>query len=130
MSRESIRLPFDRPKIFDTMKIEILRMGNGEAELSMPFLEQYTQHYEMLHGGVIFTLADAACGVAVASVAREGKKFLTSQMNINYLEPIKEGITLCCAKVLRQGRIMPVESEVWNSDVLTAKANAIYTLVD
>jgi len=130
MSRESIRLPFDRPKIFDTMKIEILRMGNGEAELSMPFLEQYTQHYEMLHGGVIFTLADAACGVAVASVAREGKKFLTSQMNINYLEPIKEGITLCHAKVLRQGRIMPVESEVWNSDVLTAKANAIYTLVD
>ena len=129
MSKEPIRLPFSHPEIFDTMKIEILRMENGEAELSMPFLEEYTQHYGMLHGGAIFTLADAACGVAVASVAREGKKFLTSQMNINYLEPIREGVTICRAKVLRQGRIMPVESEVLSSGVCVAKATAIYTLV-
>ena len=74
MSKESIRLPSGHPKIFDTMKIEILLMENGESELSMPFIEEYTQHYGMLHGGAIFTLADAACGVAVASVAREGKK--------------------------------------------------------
>ncbi len=72
MSSKPIRLPFGHPKIFDTMKIEILRMENGESELSMPFLEEYTQHYGMLHGGAIFTLADAACGVAVA-IAREGK---------------------------------------------------------
>ena len=85
MSKEPIRLPSGHPEIFDTMKIEIQRMENGEAELSMPFLKEYTQHYGMLHGGAIFTLADAACGVAVASVAREGKRFLTSGMNINYL---------------------------------------------
>ncbi len=130
MSKEPIRLPSGHPTIFDTMKIEILRMENGESELSMPFIEEYTQHYGMLHGGAIFTLADAACGVAVASVAREEKKFLTSGMNINYIEPIREGVTICRAKVLRQGRIMPVESEIWNSGVCVAKATAIYTLVD
>ena len=129
MSKEPIRLPFGHPKIFDTMKIEILRMEDGESELSMPFLEEYTQHYGMLHGGTIFTLADAACGVAVASVAKEGKKFLTSGMNINYIEPIREGVTVCRARVLRQGRIMPVESEILNSGVCVAKATAIYTLV-
>ena len=130
MSKESIRLPSGHPKIFDTMKIEILRMENGESEISMPFIEEYTQHYGMLHGGAVFTLADAACGVAVASVAREGKKFLTSGMSINYLEPIREGVTVCRARVLRQGRIMPVESEVLNSGICVAKATAIYTLVD
>ncbi len=130
MSKETIRLPSGHPKIFDTMKIEILRMENGESELSMPFVEEYTQHYGMLHGGTIFTLADAACGVAVASVAREEKKFLTSQMNINYLEPVREGVTVSRARVLRQGRIMPVECEVLNSGVCVAKATAIYTLVD
>ena len=130
MSKDPIRFPFGHLKIFDTMKIEILRMENGESELSMPFIEEYTQHYGMLHGGVIFTLADAACGVAVASVAREGKKFLTSQMNINYLEPVSGGITVSYARVLRQGKIMPVECEVMNSGVCVAKATAIYTLVD
>lgn len=130
MSKESIRLPSGHPGIFDTMEIEILRMENGESELSMPFIEEYTQHYGMLHGGAIFTLADAACGVAVASVAREGKKFLTSAMNINYIEPVREGVTVCRARVLRQGRIMPVESEVLNSGVCVAKATAVYTLVD
>ncbi len=130
MNEKSLRFPGRHPKIFETMQIEILKMENGEAELSMPFLEEYSQHYEMLHGGIIFTLADAACGTAVATVAWEGKRFVTSNMNITYLAPIKQGVTTCLARVVREGRIIPVESEVWNSGACAAKATAIYTLID
>lgn len=118
------------PKIFDTMRIEILRMENGESELAMPFLEEYTQPYGMLHGGAVFTLADSACAVAVATVAKSGKRFVTAAMSINYLEPVTEGETVCRARVLRRGRIVPVEASLWNSDVLVAKATATYTIVD
>ncbi len=130
MTKESLKFPGRHPKIFDTMRIEILKMEDGEAELSMPFLEEYSQHYDMLHGGVIFTLADATCGTAVSTVAWEGKRFVTSSMNITYLAPVTQGITTCLAKVMREGRIIPVESEVWNSGVCIAKATAIYTLID
>ena len=118
------------PKIFDTMRIEVLRMEDGESELAMPFLEEYTQPYGMLHGGAVFTLADSACAVAVATVAKRGKRFVTAAMSINYLEPVTGGDTVCRARVLRRGRIVPVEASLWNSDVLVAKATATYTIVD
>lgn len=119
-----------RPKIFDTMGIEVLRAEKGESELSMPFLESYTQPYGILHGGTIFTLADSASAVAVLTVARKGKKFVTAAMSINYIAPVAEGEIVCRARVLREGRIIPVESEVWNSNVLVAKATATYTVMD
>ena len=74
MSSKPIRLPFGHPKIFDTMKIEILRMENGESELSMPFLEEYTQHYGMLHGGAIFTLAGRGLRSCRRQCSQRGEK--------------------------------------------------------
>lgn len=102
-------------------------MENGESELAMPFLEEYTQPYGMLHGGAVFTLADSACA---AAVAKRGKKFVTAAMSISYLEPVTGGDTVCRARVLRQGRTVPVEASLWNSDVLVAKATATYTIMD
>ena len=130
MNSESVGAGRLHPKIFDTMRIRVVSMENGESELAMPFLEEYTQPYGMLHGGAVFTLADSACAAAVATVARRGKKFVTAAMSINYLEPVTGGDTVCRARVLRQGRTVPVEASLWNSDVLVAKATATYTIMD
>ena len=49
-------------------------MENGESELSMPFLEEYTQHYGMLHGGAIFNLGGRGLRSRGCQCRKRGKK--------------------------------------------------------
>lgn len=109
--------------------IEVFEMKPGFSKLKMPFSEKLTQPYGIVHGGAIFTLADSAAAVAVASLAEQGKRFVTVEMKINFLEPIKQGIIEARAVVLRKGNIMPAEVDIINRRRLVAKGIATYIIL-
>ena len=131
MSKErNLNHKFPEVPIWDLMGIEVIEMGSGEATLTMPFDEKLTNPYGMIHGSGLFALADSAVAVAIKSIAEEGKQFITIEMKINYLEPVTSGIIEARAKVLREGRIVPAEVDVFNENKLVAKAIATYIIVD
>ena len=131
MSKEKVILPLPlHPEYFKTLGIEVYKMEGGESELIMPFDKKLTQIYGMIHGGAIFSLADSASAIAVASIVKGEKKFVTVEMKINYLEPVTEEDLICYGKVLRQGRVIPVEAEVYNKNILVAKSIATYIILD
>jgi len=51
-------------------------------------------------------------------------------MKINYLEPVSSGDTFAYARVLRKGRVVPIEVELKNSGILVAKAISTYIILD
>lgn len=124
------KLPFPPPPIWNLLGIEVVEMGDGYSKLIMPFSEKLTQPYGIVHGGAVFTLADSAVAVSVASLVEPNRKFVTIEMKINFLEPIKEGIIEATAVVLRKGRIMPAEVDIINNQELVAKAIATYIILD
>ena len=124
------KLPFPPPAIWDLLGIEVVEMGNGYSKLIMPFSEKLAQPYGIVHGGAVFTLADSAAAVSIASLVEPNRKFVTLEMKINFLEPIKEGIIEATAIVLRRGRIMPAEVDIINNQKLVAKAIATYIILD
>ncbi len=124
-----IKLPFPPPRIWKLMGIEVVEMSDGYSKLVMPFQEKITQIYGLVHGGAIFTLADSAVTVSVGSIAQPNDRFLTIEMKINFLEPVKEGIIEAKSKVLRKGRVMPAEVDILNNGRLVAKAIATYIIV-
>jgi uncharacterized protein (TIGR00369 family) len=124
------KLPFSFPPIWNLLGIEVVEIRDGYSRLTMPFNEKLTQAYGIVHGGVVFTLADSAVAVSVASLVEPTKKFVTVEMKINFLEPIKEGIIEARAVVLRKGRIMPAEVDIFNRQELVAKAIATYIILD
>jgi uncharacterized protein (TIGR00369 family) len=121
---------FPEVPVWDLMGIEVVEMGSGEAVLTMPFDEKMTNPYGMMHGSEVFALADSAVAVAISSISEKGKQFFTIEMKINYLEPVTSGIVEARAKVLRKGRIVPGEVDVYNENKLVAKAIATYIIVD
>jgi len=121
---------FKSVEIFNTLGIEVIEFGDGKSVLKLPYKKNITQPFGILHGGALFTMADGACAYALLSVLREKKPFVTVEMKINYLEPVKSGDTYAYAKVLRQGRIVPIEVELINSDKLVAKAISTYIILD
>lgn len=121
---------FPHVPVWELMGIEVVELGNGEATLTMPVEEKMTNPYGMMHGSGVFALADSAVAVAISSISEKGKQFFTIEMKINYLEPVTSGIVEARAKVLRNGRIVPGEVDVFNQNKLVAKAIATYIIVD
>ena len=130
MLNENIDLEFNSVEYFETLGIEILKFENGSSVLKLPFDKKLTQPFGIMHGGALFSLADGACGLALLSTMDEVIPFVTAEMKINYLEPVNSGDTYAYGKVLREGRVVPIEVELKNSDRLVAKAISTYIILD
>ena len=57
-----------------------------------------------LHGGVLCDIADAAMGMALASLLDEGESFTTLELKINFLRPFWSGRLRAVGRVVRPGR--------------------------
>jgi len=59
-----------------------------------------------LHGGILCDLADAAMGMACASLLEEGESFTTLELKINFFRPVGDAELEARARVVNRGRTM------------------------
>ena len=111
---------------------EAVDLDEGFARLRMPVREELFQFQDAVHGGAIFSVADAAVAVALLTLAEPGEQALTIECKINYLT----GVTRAHAYVLAEGRIVHKGRTLALGDVevkrddgrLAAKGLITYTL--
>ncbi len=95
------------------MQIETLHNGKGVVRIQVD--ERLMHHQKMVHGGVIFTLADTAMSMALLSVLPPGTRLSTIEAKINFLLPVRTGELLAEAHVIHRGRSTSVlEATVHN----------------
>jgi len=106
------------------MGLEVERLYEGGSVLGMTVNEHHHQIHNVVHGGVIATLADTAGALAAYTVSALGAELATIELKINYLLPIAEGKVEAEGKVLRAGRnFIVVECDIRNAQgQLAAKA--------
>jgi uncharacterized protein (TIGR00369 family) len=104
--------------------LTVEKLYEGTALLGMTVREDHRQIHDVVHGGVIATLADTAGAIAAYTVSPLGVELATIELKINYLLPIAEGKIEAEGRVLRAGRnFIVVECDVRNSQgKLAAKA--------
>ena len=111
--------------------IKIVDIKPGYGKIVMRAGPEHENPYGITHGGILSTLADSAAAVSVAGmIYEEGKRFVTVEMKINYLHPVHGGLIEAEARALREGRIVPAEVDIYNENILVAKAIATYIIVD
>ena len=95
------------------MKIVTVHEGVGRVTIAV---DRRLMHPQMIvHGGVIFTLADTAMSMALISVFPMGTTVSTIEAKINYLLPVREGDLQAEATITHQGRSIAVtEATVYN----------------
>jgi uncharacterized protein (TIGR00369 family) len=111
---------------------EVVDLDEGFARLRMPVREELFQFQEAVHGGAIFSVADAAVAVALLTLAEPGEQALTIECKMNYLA----GVFKTNAYVLAEGRIVHKGRTLALGDVevkrddgrLAAKGLVTYTL--
>ena len=83
---------------------EVERLYEGGAVLSMRVDDRHRQIHNVVHGGVIASLADTAGAIAAYTVSALGVELVTIELKINYLLPIADGKVEAEGRVLRAGR--------------------------
>lgn len=77
----------------------------------------------VLHGGVMYSMADQGMGAAVYCVLAEGESCATIEIKIVYLAAVRDGVVECESRVINRGRrVIALESEIRNAGRLVAKA--------
>jgi len=85
--------------------------------------------HNVLHGGVMYSMADTGMGAALYSLLEEDELCATVEIKISYFKPIIRGILTCDTRVIHKGkRISVLESEIMNNGDLVGKAIGTYSI--
>jgi acyl-CoA thioesterase len=85
----------------------------GASDCEIEITASHLNPGKIAHGGVIYTLADAAMGAAVMAMLEPGKRCVTAELKVNYLKPVAAGRVRAHASVLRLGsRLATVTAEL------------------
>ena len=107
------------------MRIE--EAAEGKALLTMPFSLKHAQGAGFMHGGALTALADTAVAMAIKSLVPEGTDFVTVEMTLRFLAPVREGVVRAEARVARQeGRKLFGEADLFCDGVNVAAFRALF----
>ncbi|MBA7568178.1 hypothetical protein ES708_09899 [subsurface metagenome] len=85
--------------------------------------------HKVVHGGVLYSMADTGMGAAAYTNLGENELCATIEIKINYFKATKAGVLTCNTKVLHQGKkIVTMDSEILNDGQIVAKAIGTYSI--
>ena len=90
------------PPIARLIGFDVVRVGPGEAVVTLDAAARHANPMGTLHGGVLADIADAAMGMAYATTLAEGEAFTTLELKINFLRPVWEA-HLTATGTVKQG---------------------------
>lgn len=114
------------PPIARLIGFKLVSIEPGQAVIEFEATERHANPMGTLHGGVLCDIADAAMGIAYASLLEAGESFTTLELKINFLKPIWRARLRAIGRVIKNGRTIGlVECDVLDEkDQLVAHATS------
>jgi acyl-CoA thioesterase len=115
----------------DMLGIEFTQYGEGRSRCELEVRPELVNPHGVLHGGVIYSMADFGMGAAVYSTLADEELCATVEIKISYISAVQSGRLVCDTRVIdRRRRIAIIESEVKEGDELVAKALGTFYIYD
>ncbi len=111
--------------------LEFTAIGDGRSRCELEVKGELLNPHRVLHGGVVYSMADTGMGGALYTMLEENELCTTVEIKIAYFTAVKSGRLVCDTRVIeRRSRIAILESEVVNGDALVAKALGTFYIYD
>lgn len=119
-----------RSPFIKLLGLEIEKLENGTCLSRLQIKDTLFNKHSVVHGGVIYSMADISMGVAVYSTLKNNEETSTIEIKINYMKPAITSFLTCEAKILKKGRnIAVLEAEIRSGEnALIAKALGTFML--
>lgn len=124
-----VREGFAGQRFMSTLGARLTAVAHGSVTITCEFDERLTQQHGFVHGGVIATLADTACGFAALSLVRPDEDVLTADLTISLLRPAIGTTYVATAQVIKHGRQLTVCRADVHADRLCAIATVTLAAV-
>jgi 1,4-dihydroxy-2-naphthoyl-CoA hydrolase len=100
--------------------IAFVKVEPQEVVARLPVGKVLTAWNGFLHAGAVVTLADTCCGYGTVRALPAGAAgFTTIELKSNFLGSTREGVIVCTARPLHQGRT----TQVWDAVVVPEGAD-------
>lgn len=112
--------------ILDFLGVEIVPTDDGCARLELEVKECHSNPYDILHGGVLTTMADTAMG---AACLMRNKKVVTVSITLEFVHPVPINTRIITdAKIINEGHhIIVCECAMIDAEgKIYAKAHATF----
>jgi uncharacterized protein (TIGR00369 family) len=127
---QRVRDSFARQGLMRSIGAVMESVDPGTVTISCAGGEHLTQQHGLIHGGVIASLADVACGYAALSLLAEDQEVLTVEFKINFMKPANVDRVVAVATVVQSGRTLTVcEATVFDGSRTKAIARMTATMM-
>jgi acyl-CoA thioesterase len=103
--------------------------AEGRSRLSLVVAPAHLNPHQVVHGAVLYAMADTGMGAALYPSLGEGEICATIEVKINYFKPVSSGTLTCNTQVIHRGRrVANLESRLYVGEALVATANGNYAI--
>lgn len=117
---------------FQHLRMELLHFAEGEALVGLQVRPFHLNTQRIVHGGMLYTLADTAAAIAVSTTLLPIQRPRTLSMEIQYLSPGSAGRTLEAHGQMvgsKESRVLAEAAVRDESGKLLCTARSTYTIV-
>ncbi|WP_346010322.1 PaaI family thioesterase [Paenibacillus sp. SYP-B3998] len=93
------------PTFWGFLGCEFVSIKDDVITIALEAKQQHLNLIGIVHGGVLSSLLDNAMGIIVMT-ARPEDKVVTTNLNVHFVAPLKEGRLLVSAEIIHQSRKM------------------------
>ena len=104
-------------------------LSSGSSRCSLPVAPALFNPHHVVHGAVLYALADTGMGAALVPSLGAGELCATIEIKISYFKPVTAGMLSCDTTLLNKGkRLANLESRIFCDGALVAQANGNYSI--
>lgn len=113
----------------DHIQARILSSADCCSRLELVLQPFHFNSNGVVHGGVLFTLADTGMGAALYSGLDKTQACATIEMKINYFRPVISGVVECESQLINKGRsTATLESTLTSSGKMVGRAMGTFAI--
>lgn len=104
--------------------------SSGVSRLTLNTGAHLHNPQNVVHGGVMYSLADTGMAAALYPTLKAGEICATIDIHMSYFKPVTQGLLVCDTKIINKGkRVAHLESNVYCNDILIARANGNFSIL-
>lgn len=92
------------PPVSQLIGFKLVSAKEGEAVVELNTDRRHANPMGTAHGGILCDIADAAMGIAYASLLEDDESFTTLELKINFLKPIWNAHLRAFGVVVKRGK--------------------------
>lgn len=113
----------------ELIDLQVREQRDGHSELALVVAAAHLNPHRVVHGAVLYAMADTGMGLALYPSLAEGEICATIEIKINYFKPVSAGALSCVTQVVNRGRtVANLESRLFSDGTLVAQANGNYAI--